>query len=57
MLKDVQSRAGKRFAMSEKDKKIAEAFVRKYYKNIVDKWIKFFVLKKAVRSTKITKKL
>lgn len=56
-LKDVSPRMGKRKPMSDRDQKIAEAFVRKYYKNIVDKWIKFFVLKKAVRSTKITKKI
>lgn len=43
--------------MNSKDSQMAEAFVSKYYKNIVDKWIKFFVLKKAVRSTKITKKI
>ena len=36
---------------------IAEAFVRKYYKNIVEKWVNFFIYKKRVRSTKITKKL
>ncbi len=57
VLKDVSSREGRRVPMSEKDKRTAEAFVRKYYKNIVDKWIRFFVLKKAVRSTKITKKI
>lgn len=56
-LKDVVLRKGKRLPMSDKDTKTAEAFVKKYYKNIVDKWIKFFVLKKAVRSTKITKKI
>lgn len=56
-LKDVISRRGKRTPMSDKDQKTAEAFVRKYYKNIVEKWINFFVLKKAIRSTKITKKI
>lgn len=43
--------------MSEKDKKTAEEFICKYYKNIIDKWIKFFVLKQAIRSTNIKKKL
>lgn len=43
--------------MADKDLKIAESFVRKYYKNIVEKWINFFVMKKSVRSTKITKKI
>lgn len=35
----------------------AEAFVKKYYKNIVDKWVNFFIYKKRIRSTKITKKI
>ncbi len=43
--------------LSEKDTHTAEAFIRKYYKNIIEKWIKFFVLKQSVRSTNIKKKL
>ena len=43
--------------LSEKDISTAEAFVKKYYKNIVDKWINFFIYKKRIRSTKITKKI
>ena len=43
--------------VSEKDAATAEAFVKKYYKNIVDKWVNFFIYKKRIRSTKITKKL
>ena len=43
--------------LSEKDAATAEAFVKKYYKNIVDKWVNFFIYKKRTRSTKITKKL
>ena len=43
--------------LSEKDAAIAEAFVKKYYKNIVEKWVNFFIYKKRIRSTKITKKL
>ena len=43
--------------LSEKDAKIADNFIKKYYKNIIEKWIKFFVLKKAIRSTRITKKI
>jgi len=43
--------------LSEKDIRTAKAFIRKYYKNIVEKWIKFFVLKQAIRSTKIRKKI
>ena len=43
--------------LSEKDKRTAEEFIRKYHKNIIQTWVKFFVLKQSVRSTKITKKL
>ena len=43
--------------LPEKDKRTAEAFIRKYHKNIIDKWVKFFVLKQSVRSTRINKKL
>ena len=43
--------------LSEKDISAAEAFVKKYYKNIVDKWVNFFIYKKRIRSTKITKKI
>ena len=35
----------------------AEDFIRAYYKNIVEKWMNFFVLKKKVRCTQITKKV
>ena len=41
----------------EKDKRTAEEFIRKYHKNIIDKWVKFFVMKQAIRSTTIKKKL
>ena len=43
--------------LPEKDKRIAEEFIRKYHRNIIDKWVKFFVLKQSVRSTNIKKKL
>lgn len=43
--------------LPEKDKHTAVQFIRKYHKNIIDKWIKFFVLKQSVRSTNIKKKL
>ena len=42
--------------LPEKDKRTAEEFIRKYHKNIIDKWVKFFILKQAVRSTNIKKK-
>ena len=43
--------------LSPKDVNTAEGFIRKYYRNIINKWVKFFVLKQAVRSTTIKKKL
>lgn len=43
--------------LTDKDKRTAEAFIRKYNKNIIDKWVKFFVLKQSVRSTTIYKKI
>ena len=44
-------------SLQEKDKRTAEEFIRKYHKNIIDKWVKFFVLKQSVRCTNIKKKL
>ncbi len=43
--------------LSNKDKRTAKEFIEKYHKNIIDKWVKFFIMKKAVRSTNITKKI
>ena len=43
--------------LSEKDKRTAKDFIKKYHKNIINKWVKFFVLKQAVRSTNIKKRL
>ena len=57
VLKRLDRRRGSRAPLNNKDAQVAETFVAKYYKNIVEKWIKFFVLKKAVRSTKITKRI
>ncbi len=57
LLKEIKQRSAKMPPLSNKETNEAEAFVRKYYKNIVEKWIKFFIYKKSIRSTKITKKL
>ena len=43
--------------LPEGDASVAEKFIRNYYKNIVEKWMNFFVLKKKVRCTQITKKI
>ena len=44
-------------ALGEKERRTAEAFIKKYHKNIIEKWIKFFVLKQRIRCTNIRKKL
>jgi hypothetical protein len=43
--------------LTYKEKHTAMAFIDKYHKNIIDKWVKFFVLKQAIRSTVIKKKI
>lgn len=43
--------------LSTKDKHVAETFIRKYSKNIIEKWVRFFVMKQQVRSTNIKTKL
>ena len=43
--------------LDDKDINAAEDFIRAYYRNIVEKWKNFFVLKKKVRCTLITKKV
>ena len=52
----VREKAGEE-PLSNKDKKTAEAFIRKYQKNIISKWIRFFVMKQAVKSTNIKTRL
>ena len=44
-------------SLSEKDAKEAERFIKAYYRKIVEKWMNFFVLKKKVRCTQVTKKV
>lgn len=43
--------------LPSKDLKIAEEFVRTYANNIVEKWVNFFIRKKRVVCTNVTKKL
>lgn len=52
----VREKAGEE-SLPAKDKKVAEEFIRKYHKNIIEKWVNFFVKKQAVRSTNIKTKL
>ena len=57
-LKEIRRRAKKGVdLLREKDAKTAEEFIRKYESNIIEKWINFFVLKKQIRCTNITKKI
>ena len=43
--------------LEERDKRTAIAFIEKYHKNIIEKWIRFFFYKQRVRNTPIKKKL
>jgi len=43
--------------LDEGDAIQAEKFINAYYKNIIDKWMNFFVLKKRVRCTLVTKRI
>ena len=43
--------------LSTKDQKTAEEFIHKYSKNIINKWVRFFVMKQAVKSTTIKTKI
>ena len=43
--------------LSSKDSQEAEEFVRAYYKKIIEKWKNFFLLKKRVRCTSVTKRI
>jgi len=43
--------------LSGKDAKTAEAFILQYEKNIIEKWVNFFILKRQIRCTSIKKKL
>ena len=43
--------------LSTKDKQIVQEFIKKYSKNIINKWVKFFVMKQQIKSTRITTKL
>lgn len=56
-LSEIRQRKQKGPALSEKDLKTAREFVEKYARNIVEKWVNFFVYRKKIRITKITKKL
>ena len=41
----------------DKDINIAETFIRRYHKEIIEMWVTFFVMKQNVKCTVITKKI
>ena len=41
----------------DKDINIAETFIRRYHKEIIEKWVTFFVMKQNIKCTVITKKI
>ena len=43
--------------MIYKDAAIAKLFIQKYWRDIVAKWVDFFVYKRIVKTTKINDKL
>ena len=53
---DIREKAGVE-PLTGKDQRTVEVFIRKYSKNIIQKWVKFFVMKQQVKSTNITTKL
>jgi hypothetical protein len=57
-LEEIQKRYKKGIEpLNSDDESVAMLFIEEYYKNIIAKWIKFFVWKQKVVCTKITKKL
>ena len=50
-------KARSKIPLTDKEEKEAIIFIEEYHKKIIEKWINFFVLKKAIKSTKITRKL
>ena len=43
--------------LPQKDEKVARKFIKTYYKEIIDKWVRFFVLREEVKTTEIKVKL
>lgn len=56
-LEEIKVRNGHLPSLSEKDIAEAKLFICRYYKNIVNKWVNFFLYKKRVYNTKITKRI
>ena len=46
-----------RLPLPENKLRQAEIFIKKYHAEIAEKWTEFFILKKKIKSEKITKKI
>jgi hypothetical protein len=57
LIKIGKRRAKLKSPLTAKEEKEAMEFIIEYHKKIVDKWVNFFVFKKNVKVTKITRKL
>ena len=58
LLVEIKKRTSKnKKPLTAKEEKNALIFINEFYKKIIDKWINFFVLKKVIKATKITRKL
>ena len=53
----IKRKAKGKNALNLKEEKNAILFINEFYKKIIEKWINFFVLKKVVKVSKITRKL
>lgn len=53
----IKRKAKGKIALTLKEEKNAVLFINEFYKKIIEKWINFFVLKKVVKVSKITRKL
>ena len=57
LLEIKKRKARSKIPLTAKEEKESLIFIREYHKKIVDKWVNFFVLKKIVKATKVTRKL
>lgn len=57
-LKDIKRREKHgAIPLDNDDARVAKEFITKFWKQIVEKWIDFFVMKKVIKTTKINKKI
>ncbi len=56
-VKDIIVRDNTNNPLSDKDIAIIKKFTKVHSKNIIQKWVKYFVMNKSVRCTKITRRI